>query len=219
MEINNPSLYQVPLPEDPTVLGLEFTPFLEQFSKQLNAPYVYKKAIAYRHSTDRAKWAPHLPKEEDPQSRSTFSEFWTEKKDGKKAWLGCFTTTTENTVRPDWDDQIWHVWGVAVIASQQGHGKHVIIWDCDPRPTIDEGGELRRQRDIMFGFQRDFVKFAEKAARIRGVWYNVDTSKSRQDQCLVHTLEWIQDMVSKGDVPFNEGGDTRVENCILLSRR
>ena len=54
MEINNPSLYQVPLPEDPTVLGLEFILFLEQFSKYLNTPYVYKKAIAYRHSTDKA---------------------------------------------------------------------------------------------------------------------------------------------------------------------
>ena len=84
MEINNPSLNQVPLPEDPTVLELEFILFFEQFSKQLNALYIYKKAIAYRHSTDRAKWAPHLPKEEDPQSRSTFSEFWTEKKDRKK---------------------------------------------------------------------------------------------------------------------------------------
>lgn len=106
-----------------------------------------------------------------------------------------------------------------MIASQQGHRKHVIIWDCDPRPTIDEEGKPRRQRDIMFSFQKDFVKFAEKAARIRGVWYNMDASKSRQDRCLVNTLEWIQDMVSKGDVPFNEEGDARVENCILLSRR
>ena len=98
MEINNPSLYQVPLPEDPTILGLEFIPFLEQFSKWFNASYIYKKAIAYQHSTNRANQAPYLPKEEDPQSRSTFSEFWTEKKDRKKVWLGYFTTTTENTV-------------------------------------------------------------------------------------------------------------------------
>jgi hypothetical protein len=71
----------------------------------------------------------------------------------------------------------------------------------------------------MFGFQKDFVKFAEKAAGIRGVWYNVDTSKSRQDRCLVHTLEWIRDIVSKRDVPFNKEGDIQVENCILLSRQ
>ena len=109
MEINNPSLYQVPLPEDLTILGLEFILFLEQFGKQFNALYVYKKAIAYQHGTDKANQAPYLPKEEDPQSRSTFSEFWTKKKDRKKVWLGCFTTTTENTIQPNWDNLTWYI--------------------------------------------------------------------------------------------------------------
>jgi hypothetical protein len=65
------------------MLGPEFILLLEQFGKYVNAPYVYKKAIVYRHSRDRANWAPHLPIE-GSQSRSTFSEFWKEKKEGKK---------------------------------------------------------------------------------------------------------------------------------------
>ena len=196
--------------------GPEFTAFLVQLSGIPNIPYVHDKAIAYRHARNRRNWARHLP--EDPQSRSTFIEFWNQPKQGRKVWLGCFTTTTENTVCPDWDELIWHVWGAAVIETTEGQGKHLIIWDCDPSATHDEEGQLIRQKDIMFGFQKDLVAYARAHCSLSEVWYNVDSSKSGEDKCLVRTLEWIQEMVSFGDLPFKGKSDLRVQNCVLLSR-
>ena len=203
------------VPADPKTLGPEFTAFLGQFSGIPDIPYIHSKAIAYRNAGDRRNWAGHLP--EDPQSRSTFSEFWKEPKQGKRVWLGCFTTTTENTVRPDWDKLVWHVWGVAVIRTE-GRGKHLIIWDCDPQATYNKDGELRRRKDIMFGFQKDLITYAKTHCSLSGVWYNVDCSKSGEDKCLAHTLEWIQEMALMGDLPFGGENDLRVQNCVLLSR-
>lgn len=201
---------------DPKTLGPDFTALLGQFSNILDTPHIHSKAIAYRHAGNRRNWAGHLP--EDPQSRSTFSEFWNEPKQGKRVWLGCFTTTTENTVRPDWDELVWHVWGAAVIKAAEGRGKHLIIWDCDPHATHDEDGQLRRRRDIMFGFQKDLAAYVKKHCSISGVWYNADSSKSGEDKCLAHTLDWIQEMVAAGDLPFEGENDPRVQNCVLLSR-
>jgi hypothetical protein len=203
-------------PTDPKTLGPEFTALLRQFSNIPDIPHIHSKAIAYRHAGNRRNWAGHLP--EDPHSRSTFSEFWNEPKQGRRVWLGCFTTTTENTVRPDWDELVWHVWGAAVIGAAEGRGKHLIIWDCDPRATYDEDRQLRRRRDIMFGFQKDLAAYAKAHCSLSGVWYNVDSSKSGEDKCLAHTLEWIQEMVAAGDLPFEGENDPRVRNCVLLSR-
>ena len=99
-------------------LGSQFTVFLRQINSIPDAPYVYCKAIAYKNGTDRRNWAGCLP--EDSHSRSTISEFWKEAKQEKKVWLGYFTTTTESTVRPDWDKVVWHMWGVAVIKATEG---------------------------------------------------------------------------------------------------
>jgi hypothetical protein len=89
-----------------------------------------------------------------------------------------------------------------VIGTAEGQGKHLIIWDCEPSTTHDEEGRLRQQKNIMFGFQKDLVAYARAHCSLSGVWYNVDSSKSGEDKCLVHTLEWIQEMVSFGDLPF-----------------
>jgi hypothetical protein len=128
--MGNPVFPNLKIPSNPKASGSQFTIFLVQVDSLLDTPYVYRKAIAYKDGTDRRNWAGCLP--EDSQSRSTISEFWKEAKQEKKVWLGYFSTTTESTVQPDWDKLVWHVWGVAVIGSKEGRGKHIIIWDCDP---------------------------------------------------------------------------------------
>ena len=196
--------------------GPQFTAFLRQINSIPDAPHVHCKAIAYKNGTDRRNWAGCLP--EDSHSRSTISEFWKEAKQEKKVWLGCFTTTTESTVRHDWDKLVWYVWGVAVIKATEGRGKHIIIWDCDPRTTHNAEGELQRQKNIMFGFQKNFIAYAKKNCLISGLWYNTDNSKSGENKCLRYTLEWILDMALIGDVAFQGKDDLRIQKCVLLSR-
>ena len=111
---------------DAETFGPEFTIFLKKLNDIPDAPYIHKKAIAYCNSNDRRNWAGNLP--EDPQSRSTISEFWKDPKQRKKVWLGCFITTTETTVQPNWNKLVWHVWGVAVIKAMENQGKHIIYY-------------------------------------------------------------------------------------------
>jgi hypothetical protein len=110
------------------------------------------------------------------------------------------------------------VWGVAVIKAMENQGNHIIIWDCDPRTTYNEEGELQRQKDITFGFQKNLVAYAKENCSLSGLWYNTDTSKSEENKCLGHTLKWILEMSSVGDLPFQNKDDSRVQNCVLLSR-
>jgi hypothetical protein len=42
---------------------------------------------------------------------------------------------------------------IAVIALQQDVEKHLIVWDCNPRPAKDEDGKLRRRLNIGLAFK------------------------------------------------------------------
>jgi len=70
----------------------------------------------------------------------------------------------------------------------------------------------------MFGFQKDLAAYAKARCSLSGMWYNVDNSKSGKDNCLVHTLKWIQEIALMGDLPFEGENDPWVQNCVLLSR-
>jgi hypothetical protein len=70
----------------------------------------------------------------------------------------------------------------------------------------------------MFGFQKNFIAYAKKNCLVSGIWYNTDSSKSGRNKCLKYTLEWILEMASIGDVPFQGKDDIRVRDCVLLSQ-
>ena len=105
-----------------------------------------------------------------------------------------------------------------MIKATEGRGKHIIIWDCNSRTTHNAEGELQRQKNIMFGFQKNFIAYAKKNCVISGLWYNTDNSKSGDNKYLRYTLEWILDMALIGDIAFQGKDDLRIQKCVLLSQ-
>lgn len=109
---------------------------------------------------------------------------------------------------------LWENWAVAIISEEAGHGKHIVIWDCDPRPIGD-----KRMKEVLLNSQTVLVQKARDRWNIRSIWYNQDDTLSGQDRCLPAALEWINDvLLIFGDLPFQGREDPRLWGCKELVR-
>jgi hypothetical protein len=167
----------------------------------------------------------------DATGRSTYAEFWTASKGGKKAWLALFSTPASNWVRNNlrsaWKDEPWHCWAVAVVAPNAGKGwgagKHIVVWDCDPDQKIREGvvgGSTTATARDLKSTQRSFIEWVRSnKARGARLWYNIDASGSGQDRCLELAMDRLVKWVEVGDIAFQGPEDPRVRGCIHIGRR
>lgn len=151
-----------PLPANPSMLSPELSDFLKQFASMSGAPYVHPEPIIFPTAVDKANWASALPPD-NFKSRDTYSTWWCSKKDGKKVWIGLFSTWTSTYIcDPNWDNQPWHAWGAAVLLPERGKRKYLIIWDCDPRPVTDSPGKKTKQpHEFLLPTQVKLLKFVQ----------------------------------------------------------
>jgi hypothetical protein len=184
--------------------------------------------VSFAAAANKRSWALSMP---DAAGRSTYAEFWTARKDGKKTWLALFSTPASNWVRNNrhsaWQDEPWHCWAIAVVApsaaEHRGAGKHVVVWDCDPDDKILEGvvgrGTTASARD-MKSTQRAFVEWvrANKARNVQ-LWYNTDNSASGQDRCLELAMGRLDEWAAVGDREFQGADDVRIRGCVKINRR
>jgi hypothetical protein len=70
----------------------------------------------------------------------------------------------------------------------------------------------------MLQMQVNFVQYTDAKGRLRGLWYNQDTSKSGQDCCLAHSSSWIQSVAALGDMPFQGAEDPRITGCTSIGK-
>jgi hypothetical protein len=201
------------LPTDPYTLCSDISLFLIALQSDLSStprPYLHQVPISFTNKTTKQNWAASLP---DSDYRHTFSQFWKGFKKPQSTWLAVFHTWNQTWVGDlNWDSSIWHCWGIAIIKSPKGQGKHLILWDCDPVLQ-------NHKADFHYGLlslQRKFIKFANQQGHLSSIWYNQDISFSGQDQCLKSTLLWIQKLFKYGDYPFQGLNDLRIKGCIQL---
>lgn len=213
------------IPQDPYTSAALLTVFLTQFQSEPTAPYIHPNPISWTKDLDKANWAGSLP-EGDAEDRDFFTTWWCASKGGKQCWIGLFSMWRSTWVGTDWDREPWHVWGAAVIKPQQGTGKYLMIWDCDPRDPYIPEGTLKRPRDFLLPVQMKLVDFIRqnRQAQINGLFYHTNQRVQGRDRCLPYTCEWVLEMAEWGDMPFvgfDEEGrslDPRTTDCVWIDR-
>jgi hypothetical protein len=135
---------------------------------------------SYPSGKSKNSWVDAIP---DAQARDC-SAFKSSRKGNPSpdVWLGFFSSWTKSwvTTASDWDNQDWHCWTVATIRSPNGtpEGRHMIIWDCDPR----EVDSTQRRKSILLGMQMKFLEYAKGKGPILLVWYNQPPMDDESDQ-------------------------------------
>ena len=202
-------------PTDPQTQAAELAHYLKQFT-HARSPYVHDRPLTYVDGHSKLDWLSGAP---DAADRDTYSEFWAGNHHGKDTWVALVSMPIRTWVaNPDWDTDGWHAWGLALIKPQKGRGKHLIIWDCDPRSPLSNTGQPLRPQEFMLPTQVKLIKHAQKRGRLAGVWYNTDLSHAGQNRCLEFTLKWIDEMVRSGDSPFTEN-DPRLQGCTRITKK
>lgn len=208
-----------PPPTDPKTTTPEIIRYLQQFKQNLHAPYVHEHPLRYPDGKSKNDW----DHPDDLAYCDTFSEFWSSNHRGKTTWIGYVSTWSVNYVaNPYWGDYDWHAWGVALISSRRGSGKHLIIWDCDPRDVTDAQYGSKRPQEFLLSTQLAFLKRTINRGRLSSFWYNTDITLTGQGLCLQHTLRWIHEIAQFGDQPFcdtKDGVDPRTKGCIKITRK
>jgi hypothetical protein len=208
----------------PDSISPELARWLQQFTAQPDAPDVHPYPISFYEGSDRRNWLDSLPGEDS--QRHTFSEWWNARHEGKKVWIGLFSTPTANWIQdPEWDSRPWHVWGAAVLHPESGQGKYIIIWDCDPKEPFNIDGTMKRHKSFLLTPQYKLIQWLRRTrgVKVLGVFYHVDQSRSGQDRCLQHTCDWIQRMVEFGNNCFQgwdeqgNSSDERTTDCVYTT--
>ena len=205
------------LPCDKTTEGHILQAFLApMFNKaDPSSPYIHSQPVSFYTAQDKANWRTWMPTE-DHKARDTFKSFTHASHHGRNTWLAFFSTPTGSWVGKSATEQehiAWHCFAAAVIAGQAG-GKHIIIWDCDPRRIFDDKRALPlRPNEFMISHQHGFLNELQKRWNIKSLWYNQDLSFSGQDKCLQHALHWVYWCSKFGDLKFQGPTDPRLAGC------
>lgn len=221
------------LPRNPEILAPRLSRYLRKYNKYPNAPSVHPSPISFPTGQQKTNWASALP---DGNHRDTYAVWWRSPKHNKACWLGCFSTWTSSWVGdPKWDSRPWHAWAVAVLKMQDGRGKCIIIYDCDPR--IPSGGYRYRYkhnkrsrvisvrpRRFLLPVQAKLIEYLRMRENVpvRAVFYSTGTRRAGRNRCLYYTMRWMRKMVRFGDKPFlgfdKEGRslDPRTKRCALF---
>ncbi|KAK4206265.1 hypothetical protein QBC37DRAFT_460283, partial [Rhypophila decipiens] len=125
----------------------------------------------------------------------------------KHTWIGLLSTPTVDWVR---DGSPWHCTGVIQDPSV---GKHLVAWDCEPRPGVSDNGRISNLLDG----QRAFWRFLRQRHRATS-WCYRGQAHSGQDLCLAYSLQTIRRRVDMGDMPFQDNGDPRIRDCVRMTR-
>ncbi|KAI1408398.1 hypothetical protein F5Y13DRAFT_172829 [Hypoxylon sp. FL1857] len=205
-------------PANPESLGTDISTFLQQFWEPMangNGPYVHPRAISFHSDQDRTNWIGYMP---DTLARDLFSNFGgSDPKYQKNTLIGLFSTPNGRLVGNQWEDRGWHVYVVAIIRDVMDDkcGKRILIWDCDP---VSHASEDKRWTVVLWGKQRSFVDYLRNKRHMKKaeIWYNVDTTNSGRDQCLLLSLRKVWEWASLGDVKYLGADDPRFQNCVKL---
>lgn len=196
---------------DPEATSSEIATFLVWLNEIKGHPYIHPRLLSFPNATQKANWQTSLP---DIDMRDTYFYLWSTAKKHQATWLAMFSTPIKTWVAdPIWDEQFWHIWGIALIASSNSKGKHLVIWDCDPR---DPG--QKRPHQFLLPAQNHFLKLARKKTLVLSLWYHIDRAKSVQNKCLQFTMEWLHQTAQLGDYPLQEN-DIRLKNCIQIKKK
>lgn len=153
----------------PTTTARKMHDFLLTLPEQPDGPYVHPKTISFGDGKERTNWQSHLHRDNIGFS-ATVSEFWCAKKDGKATWLGVFSCPSanwvqNNSVEKSWVWSCWHCFAVAIIADPD-RGKHLVVWDCDPKPGADQDTRIPH---ALNGLQTKLWKYARRQTNVVGL--------------------------------------------------
>jgi hypothetical protein len=199
----------IPIPSDPSTQSTKLHEFLQQFQNLANIPYIHPKPITFPDGKSKTNWISYLP---DATGRDTFSQLWANKKQDHYTWIAFFSTWTKTWVGDiKWDERPWHCWVAALIYSTDKRERYILIWDCDPRSASSQS----RPSTFLLSIQYKFLRYVRSKGKFTGLWYNQNTSYKDQNRCLFYSLQWLTEMVSLGDIPYNIS-DERVRDCVLI---
>ncbi|KAJ5756885.1 uncharacterized protein N7511_007067 [Penicillium nucicola] len=172
--------------KDPSILAPELSTFLARLANQAGAPYIHQRPVTFPTDREKKNWQNDLP-EPDWDNRDTFSGLLRAKKGQRYTWVALvssWTSTWVGKTAAEWDDLPWHAWGFAAIKSQRGRGKHIIIWDCDPRCPFKDSDDKRtptkRPGEYMLPIQRKLLPDSKVSADEDAASINESTSMNRE---------------------------------------
>lgn len=199
-------------PPGPAATGNEFREHLAKFASHEGAPYVHPTTVSFRDGRERNRWRRSaLDGEQD--YRATIRDFWDADKGDRCTWVGFFSIPRTNPSIP------WYYYAIAVIATPDDQGKHLVFWDCDPSNTVT-GDE--RITEALIGLQRAFWRLARNLYGQVTVWYYTGVKQTDEDNAegmgFAHTIRAVQRWVEAGDRVFEGTDDPRIQDCVRLTR-
>ncbi|KAF7528423.1 hypothetical protein G7054_g10148 [Neopestalotiopsis clavispora] len=208
-------------PFDSTDPAHRLVPFLTHAGLVDGAPYIHPRPVSFKSAVEKANWLGYEPA--DARSRDVISQFLNVRHPGP-TWLCYLDAPVINWVADNyttedghkaWEDRPWHSYAIAVIKDRAPRGgKHLVVYDCDPPRNITRNPRIR-------GLLRSHVFSLYAQLRRIGavrVWYNADSSSSDQGRCRELSLQRLLDWASEGDVDYRGPSDTRMRNCVEITR-
>jgi len=196
---------------------------LRSLQKRTSA-YVHPRPISFETKDKKKHLASHLetPEERQLLSNDTFTEFWsrtgTPHARGLNGIALFFTHCRSRTAKPDWKQDWWHCWAVALLKKPEGYGKVLMIYDCDTDDSRDF--DALQPRQLLLQAQYQVVDIARKQGKLDSVWVGNAGLKSQKKWCCIfNTAQWIQQSISKLAVPFEGHNDERLRGFHQIKRR
>ena len=157
---------------------------------------------------------------------STFREFWNRSHNSsaksnarslnKTALL--LTHCQSRIGKPDWKEDWWHCWGVALLKKPKGYGKILIIYDCDTDDSLDF--DALRPKEFLLSAQCQFIDIASKKGRLDSIWIgNAGLKSQRKWNCIFNTAQWIQQLTPGLAIAFQAPDDERLRGFHQIKRR
>ena len=186
--------------------------------------YVHPRPISFETESKKRNLEPYLQDAAERQllENSTFRNFWNRSDDSSARGLNgiaLFSTHCRSRIaKPDWQEDWWHCWGVALLKKPKGYGKILIIYDCDTDDSLDF--DVLRPRDFLLSAQCQFIGIASNKGRLDSIWIgNAGLKSQRKWNCIFNTAQWIQQSTSVLAIPFQGPDDERLHGFHQIKRR